>query len=73
MLLFDLDGTLIDSNGVWVAVDECFLSRRGLRPTPEYCHTVGHSILPAAAQFTRDYYVYSRLLPMLTALSLKPS
>ena len=56
MLLFDLDGTLIDSNGVWVAVDECFLSRRGLRPTPEYCHTVGHSILPAAAQFTRDYY-----------------
>ena len=39
MLLFDLDGTLIDSNGVWVTVDECFLSRRGLRPTPEYCHT----------------------------------
>ena len=56
MLLFDLDGTLIDSNGVWVAVDECFLSRRGLRPTPEYCHTVGHSILPVAAQFTQDYY-----------------
>ncbi|BFK86179.1 HAD family phosphatase [Pseudoflavonifractor gallinarum] len=56
MLLFDLDGTLIDSNGVWVTVDECFLSRRGLRPTPEYCHTVGHSILPVAAQFTRDYY-----------------
>lgn len=56
MLLFDLDGTLIDSNGVWVAVDDRFLSRRGLRPTPEYCHTVGHSILPAAARFTRDYY-----------------
>lgn len=56
MLLFDLDGTLIDSNGVWVEVDSEFLSRRGLSITPEYCHTVGHSILPLAAQFTKDYY-----------------
>ncbi len=56
MLLFDLDGTLIDSNGVWVEVDEAFLARRGLTPTPEYAHTVGHSIFPVAAQFTRDYY-----------------
>ena len=56
MLLFDLDGTLIDSNGVWVQVDDTFLARRGLRPTPEYNDTVGHSIFPAAARFTRDYY-----------------
>ena len=27
MLLFDLDGTLIDSNGVWRKVDEVFLAR----------------------------------------------
>ena len=56
MLLFDLDGTLIDSNGVWVEVDNAFLTRRGLRPTPEYIHKVGHSIFPVAAQFTREYY-----------------
>ena len=56
MLLFDLDGTLIDSNGVWVEVDDQFLSRRGLTATPEYCHMVGHSIFPVAAQFTKDYY-----------------
>ena len=56
MLLFDLDGTLIDSNGVWVKVDDQFLSRRGLTATPEYCHMVGHSIFPVAAQFTKDYY-----------------
>ena len=30
MLLFDLDGTLIDSNGLWVDVDRTFLERRGL-------------------------------------------
>lgn len=56
MYLFDLDGTLIDSNGVWVEVDRVFLSRRGLSATPEYSHTVGHSIFPVAAQYTRDYY-----------------
>ena len=56
MYLFDLDGTLIDSNGVWVEVDRVFLSRRGFTATPEYCHTVGHSIFPVAAQFTKDYY-----------------
>lgn len=56
MLLFDLDGTLIDSNGVWEEIDLTFLSRRGLVPTEEYFNTVGHSIFPIAAQFTKDYY-----------------
>ncbi|MCI9264050.1 MAG: HAD family phosphatase [Oscillospiraceae bacterium] len=56
MIFFDLDGTLIDSNGVWLQVDHAFLGRRGLEITPEYTYTVGHSIFPVAAQFTRDYY-----------------
>ena len=56
MIFFDLDGTLLDSNGVWVQVDDDFLSRRGLTATPEYTFTVGHSIFPVAAQYTKDYY-----------------
>ena len=56
MLLFDLDGTLIDSNGIWEDIDLSFLGRHGLTPTEEYAHTVGHSIFPVAAVFTRDYY-----------------
>lgn len=56
MIFFDLDGTLIDSNGVWLQVDHAFLGRRGLEVTPEYTYTVGHSIFPVAAQFTKDYY-----------------
>ena len=56
LLLFDLDGTLIDSNGIWVEVDLAFLGRHGLTPTDEYAYTVGHSIFPVAAQYTRDYY-----------------
>lgn len=56
MIFFDLDGTLIDSNGVWVQIDLTFLAQRGLTPTAEYSDTVAHSIFPAAARFTRDYY-----------------
>ena len=56
MIFFDLDGTLLDSNGVWVQVDDDFLGRRGLTATPEYTFTVGHSIFPVAAQYTKDYY-----------------
>ena len=56
MLLFDLDGTLLDSNGIWVQVDLEFLARRGHVPTREYTDFVSHAIFPTAAAFTREYY-----------------
>lgn len=56
MNIFDFDGTLVDSNGVWEAVDLAFLGRHGLEPTREYGETVGQSIFPLAAQYTKDYY-----------------
>ena len=55
MLLFDMDGTLIDSNGVWKDVDREFLARRGLPYTHAYYEGVAHTILPLAAKFTREY------------------
>ncbi len=56
MKLFDLDGTLIDSNGIWLEVDVAFLARRGKTPTEEYTEYVAHAIFPTAAQFTKEYY-----------------
>lgn len=56
MILFDLDGTLIDSNHIWTDVDNEFLARRGKAPTREYSEYVTHSIFPLAAQFTKEYY-----------------
>lgn len=56
MYLFDLDGTITDTNNLWVEVDQEFLARRGLSPTPDYTAVVSRSIYPIAAQFTRDYY-----------------
>ena len=55
MFLFDLDGTLTDSNGIWTEVDHTFLARRGLAYTREYYEGVAHTILPNAAVFTREY------------------
>lgn len=54
--VFDLDGTLLDSNGVWRWVDETFIGRHGLQLTDEYNEYVAHAIFPDAAKFTRAYY-----------------
>lgn len=55
MFFFDLDGTLIDSNGVWKDVDRTFLARRGLPYTHAYYEGVAHAIFPAAARFTKEF------------------
>lgn len=55
MFLFDLDGTLIDSNGVWKNVDRIFLDRRGMAYTHAYYEGVAHTIFPLAAKFTKEF------------------
>ena len=55
MLLFDMDGTLIDSNGMWKDVDTEFLARRGLPYTQAYYEGVAHTIFPLAAKFTKEF------------------
>ena len=55
MLLFDMDGTLIDSNRVWKDVDREFLARRGLPYTRAYYEGVAHTIFPLAAKFTKEF------------------
>ncbi len=55
MLLFDLDGTLVDSNGIWQRIDRDFLARRGAPYTQEYRDGVAHSILSNCALFTKAY------------------
>lgn len=55
MKLFDLDGTLLDSNGIWQEIDRRFLERRGLEWSEAYNEGVIHAIFPTAAQFTKDF------------------
>ncbi|MDR3090836.1 MAG: HAD family phosphatase [Clostridiales bacterium] len=54
--IFDLDGTLLDSLGVWERIDEDFLSRRGLSVTDEYTDAVSVLRFYDAAVFTKNYY-----------------
>ena len=55
MNLFDLDGTLLDSNGIWQKIDEDFLAKRGLAWSEAYHAGVVHAIFPTAAKFTKDF------------------
>ena len=55
MFLFDMDGTLINSNGVWKEVDREFLRRRGLEYTRAYYEGVAHTVFPLAAKFTKEF------------------
>ncbi len=56
MYIFDLDGTITDTNGIWLEVDRGFLVRRGLPHTAEYQRVVERSIAPIAARFTKEYF-----------------
>ena len=54
---FDLDGTLLDSNGVWLDLDIDFLKSRGISPVPqEYTDYVTHHSFPEAAVYTREQF-----------------
>lgn len=57
MYFFDLDGTLLDSNVVWLDIDIKFLGRHGVDPIPaDYTDYVTHHSFPDAAEYTRRYF-----------------
>ena len=54
--IFDLDGTLLDSMGVWYEVDERFLARRGIALPDDYAEAVSPLGFPAAAAYTKERF-----------------
>ena len=55
MLIFDMDGTLIDSNHIWQDIDRSFLEKRGFELTDAYNAGVIYATFPLAAKFTKEY------------------
>ncbi len=53
--IFDLDGTLLDSSGVWRQVDIEYLGRHGAELTPAYTRAVRAMSFEEGAAFTKDY------------------
>ena len=56
LLIFDLDGTLLDSMSVWHDVDKEFLGRYGYEVTPEYTDVVKRASIEDAARYTQTKY-----------------
>ncbi len=54
--IFDLDGTLLDSMGVWLEVDRVFLLRRGIALPDDYAEAISHLGFPAAADYTKTRF-----------------
>lgn len=50
--LFDLDGTLLDSLGMWSGLDGVFLAKRGLSAGPDYTAAVSAMSFEGAAAYT---------------------
>lgn len=55
-IIFDLDGTLIDSGGIWQSVDEKFFSGRKLKMPPDYPSAIAHLGFEKAAAYTKKRF-----------------
>lgn len=55
-VIFDLDGTLLDSMDVWEKIDICFLQKRGLPVPADYVTEICARSFEEAAQYTIDLF-----------------
>ena len=55
-VIFDLDGTIIDSMGVWEKIDKEFLGKRGLVATKEYSEAIKAKSFYDTAKYTIEQF-----------------
>ena len=55
-VIFDMDGTLIDSTGLWHEIDKEFFRKRGMVIPNDYAQKIVHLGLKQAAVFTKEEY-----------------
>ena len=54
--IFDMDGTLIDSTGLWHEIDEQFFAKRNMELPSDYAQHIVHLGLKEAARYTKETY-----------------
>ena len=55
-IIFDLDGTLVESNGVWSQIDIDFLGERGFEVPDDYGKVVSAMDFRQAAIYTKERF-----------------
>ena len=55
-IIFDLDGTLLDSMDLWVRIDKEFLKKRGLEYTQDYSKAITAMEITETAIYTINRY-----------------
>ena len=55
-VIFDMDGTLIDSTGIWHEIDKDFFAKRNMELPPDYAQHIVHLGLTQAAIYTKETY-----------------
>ena len=54
--IFDMDGTLIDSTGIWHEIDKAFFAKRNMELPADYAQQIVHLGLMGAAMYTKTTY-----------------
>ena len=55
-VIFDMDGTLIDSTGIWHEIDQAFFAKRNMELPSDYAQHIVHLGLRQAAVYTKETY-----------------
>ena len=55
-VIFDMDGTLIDSTGIWHEIDKAFFDKRNMELPKDYAQHIVHLGLTQAAVYTKETY-----------------
>jgi len=55
-VIFDMDGTLIDSTGIWHEIDVAFFAKRNMELPSDYAQHIVHLGLKRAAVYTKETY-----------------
>ena len=61
--IFDMDGTLLDSTGLWGKIDVLFLSKRGIDVPPDYARAIAALSFNEAAEYTIERFSLQERVP----------
>ena len=70
--IFDVDGTLLDSLGIWEEADEEYLSRRGITPEEGLGRILYPMTVEEASAYIREHYPVEQTIEEIAKGVLKP-